>query len=56
MPRLAYVLLAGDPSHPEWAPALAELEQLCIMSGHERPVPARVRRCRKSCVTTWRTP
>jgi hypothetical protein len=34
MPRLSYVLLAGDRDHPEWDVALAELEELCLRSAY----------------------
>lgn len=31
-PRLGYVLLAGDQSHREWEPAVAQLEEWCLSS------------------------
>ena len=34
MPRLAYVLLAGDPSHREWEPAISQLEEMCLRSAY----------------------
>lgn len=33
-PRLAYVLLAGDPGHPEWECAVAQLEEMCLRSAY----------------------
>ena len=33
-PRLTYVLLAGDPSHAEWEPAISQLEEMCLRSAY----------------------